>query len=136
MEVCPFTSKTNTALMGRWAQSRHRGGGGASAPAAVPAPVIESGDFSIGSTQPGWADVQIFWAFNPSPYPDATLEIWEGNGFSGVVYSLIATVPSTDDSYIQTLVADADDRANYKMRYVDGAVIGPWSNDFFVEIVF
>lgn len=120
--------------MGRYAQSRHRGGANSNPP--VPAPVIDSGDFSIGTTSPGWADVQIYWTFDPAPYPDADIEIWEANGYAGLVYTLIDTIPSTANSYIQPLVADADDRANYRIRYVNGGLQGPFSNDFYVEIVF
>lgn len=119
--------------MGRWSQYRHRGRVATSP--ALPTILIDSGSFTWGTTSPGWADVEIGWSFPGGSDPTADIEIWEANGYAGLVYSLIDTIPGGLTSYIQTLVADADDRANYKLRYVKGSQVGAWSNEYFVEIV-
>jgi hypothetical protein len=120
--------------MGKSAQYRHRGGGTTNPP--LPAPVITGGSFSIGTTDPGFADVQIDWTFDPAPYGDADIEIWWFSGYVPAPWNLIASVPSTDTSYVQLAVTDVDDRETYKIRYVNGPLQGPFSNEFPVEVVF
>lgn len=93
------------------------------------APVITGGEREWDETQVGWADALIDWAFDHGTYPVATLEIWLARDSSDWEFELVTAVPSWTWGYRHSCVSQIEETLLYKMRYRDGSIIGPFSNE-------
>ena len=98
------------------------------------APYNLTGTFEWDTTVVGRADSLIDFAFDPGTLPEATFEIWwkSANG-TGWVWTLLTTISSSVRSYRHCSAVGAEAWVFYKVRYVNGAVIGPFSPD--LEII-
>ena len=105
------------------------------APAPSPnAPTITSATYTWDTTTTGWADITLNFTFVHGTYPVASLEIWKS--LNGGAYLLLATVASTATSYYYALACNnvSGGTFDFKVRYRDGATLGPYSNVFRVDI--
>jgi hypothetical protein len=94
-----------------------------------PAPVIVAAWYSWDDTETGWVDNYLSITFAQGTVPVATFEIWESD--SNHDWHLIETIASAGvvDPYHHARVAEDNDVFHYKVRYVNGVVIGPFSED-------
>lgn len=109
-------------LLRRRKRRRHANAG---APAA---PVITGAITEFGGTEPGWLDVTITFTFDHGSFPVAFLEIWFA--IAPADYTLLTTVPSTELSYRHAKAEEGLDPLLYKLRYVNGPTVGPFSAPF------
>ena len=112
-------------------QKRRRKGAGVSV-----APVITNGWVSWGDTQEGWADVYLEFTFDQGNLPAATFEVWRSAYWDGRSAVLLGTVPSTLRSYHDSLAADVESNFVYAVRYLNGSVVGPFSNWYEISLEF
>jgi hypothetical protein len=95
----------------------------------IPAPVITDAEWDFGGTEAGWYDTVLSFSFVAGDLPVATFEVWAA--WDGGDFSLLATIPSTATQFRDRAVTQGDDMArSYKLRYVDGYKIGPFSDSF------
>lgn len=116
-----------------WAQDRRRARQNIVPPPTPNAPNISNGDFEWDVSEFGFADVWINWAFVHGSSPVATLEVWVS--VNAGVYSLHATVASTDGEYVYPLACNNETWFDFQVRYRNGATIGPFSNVYRVAVV-
>ena len=98
------------------------------------APAIESGDYEwVGAGDGSYCNVVLGFSFDPGPYPDADMQVWVG--FDGSdSYTLLQTVPSNSGSVNINHAAQVEATLNYKLRYKHGAIVGPFSEPWTVDI--
>jgi len=102
-------------------------------PPPVPnAPVLLTGTYQWNRTSPGYADVMLTWSFDPGSFPVAFIEFWAGINSSSS--QQLGTVASniTNLSYPNATAYPIYVRV--KMRYRNGSVIGPFSNELLINI--
>jgi hypothetical protein len=103
---------------------------------AVPppdAPVITNGGYEWGATSGGEAaDVWIDWTFDYGVYPVADMEVWMSMDQNN--YSLLATVSSNNNHYVIAAATDGEADYWFKIRYRNGAAVGPFSDVFYVGV--
>jgi hypothetical protein len=102
------------------------------APFQLGAPVILDGYFQWGDTEPGWVDNYLFFSFEGGPLSVASLEIWERDSVNPS--HLIATISSDQGDFQHAHVSQNTDTYYYKMRYVNGGTVGPFSNEFAITV--
>ncbi len=115
-----------------WLQDRRRS---RQQPASVPtpnAPEINGGGYEDGTTERGWWDVFIDWSFDHGSFPVATMEVWVS--IDSGAFALLATVSSNAPGYFYPLATDNERRFDFKVRYRNGATVGPFSNVYQVNI--
>jgi hypothetical protein len=113
-----------------WLQDRRRS---RQQPAPTPnAPEINGGGYEDGTTESGWWDVFIDWSFNHGGFPVATMEVWLST--DGGAFTLWATVSSDAPGYYYPLAADNERTFDFKVRYRNGATVGPFSNVYQINI--
>jgi hypothetical protein len=81
---------------------------------------------------PAYADIEVSFSFNPGSYPAANVEIWASR--DGGVFVLIATKGSSDSSFYYSHATENEAGFDFKVRYVNGATIGPFSNVLHLEV--
>jgi hypothetical protein len=113
-----------------WLQDRRRSRQVTESPLA--APVIHSGNFEWGLSEPEYADVWVDWAFAHGAAPVANIEVWRRVNIEPE--ALIATVPSSHVSFYDSTVVREEAEVTYKVRYRNGATFGPFSNEFVVDV--
>ena len=96
------------------------------------APVIYSGSYGWDITMGGLADVWINWTFVHGTYAVASMEVWANNSGS---YFLQATVASNAVTYDFKMATDSPGDVKFKIRYVNGGTVGPFSNEYLVSVV-
>ena len=98
------------------------------------APYNLAGSFEWDETEVGRADALFDWQFDHGNCPVATFEIWwkSANG-TGWVWTLLTTIPSSQIGYRHPSAVGPEAWVFYKLRYVNGAVVGPFSAD--LEII-
>jgi hypothetical protein len=99
---------------------------------SAPAPVIDSGWFIWGDTDFGFVDNFISIAFDQAAVPLATFEIWETD--SNNLWHIIDVVSSGTDEYAHRRISEDADTFSYKVRYVNGPTIGPFSNTYDIVV--
>ncbi len=114
-----------------WLQDRRRARQQPAAPTPN-APTITSGSYTWDVTTVGWADITLNFTFVHGTFPVATIEIWQS--LNGGAYSLLATVASTATSYYYALATNTNATFDFKMRYVNGGTVGPYSNVYRVDV--
>jgi len=65
--------------------------------------------------------------------PLSVFEIWRMREAVDTDYQLLATTPSSQRVYYHVLVTDTGVVGFYKLRYVNGAVVGPFSEEYSVD---
>ena len=100
----------------------------------APAPVFTGGVPDWNRTVPGWADVLLDFTFDGAAVPVATFELWWMRESIDPEYSLLVTIPSTERHYYQEKVTTTPIFIFYKMRYRNGAVVGPFSGECGVDM--
>ena len=101
------------------------------APPTPNAPVITGGGYTWEGTEPGWFDAWLEWTFDHGSYPVAQIEIHQS--VNGGPYYLAAVVSSDADGASLPQVADSETTFRYQVRYRDGTVYGPFSNEWVVD---
>ena len=97
------------------------------------APVITDGGYEWGPTPGGEAaDVWIDWTFDYGVYPVADMEVWMSVDQND--YSLLATVPSNNNHYLILAATEGESDYWFKIRYRNGATVGPFSDVFHVGV--
>ena len=96
------------------------------------APVIVSGGYGWNLTLGGFADVWIDWTFVHGSFPVATIEVWV-NEYGD--YYLLNAVASTTTHNNFPAATDTDADVRFKVRYVNGGTVGPFSNEYLVSVV-
>ena len=94
------------------------------------APVITDAGVDWGTTQEGYADVWIVWAFVHGTYPIAQMEVWVREDAGG--YFLLDTVASNMNGYTFAQATNVEVSFTFKVRYQHGATLGPFSNEMHV----
>jgi hypothetical protein len=113
-----------------WVQDRRRG---RQQLAPTPnAPAITTGGYEWGATDPAWADVFIEWSFDHGSFPVASIELWVSFDFGA--YNLLDTVGSAEPSYYISMASNNEKIFDFKMRYRNGGIIGPFSNEYRVDV--
>ena len=130
-------SRQRLTWLATWLQRRRRARAAlhSAPPVVLPnAPVFTNSGFEWDVTQEGWADTFFDWSFVHGDFPVASIEIWLARDASGFVYELVTTVPSTTGSYRHAPASQYEDFLYYKLRYVDGGTVGPFSSEVEVNI--
>ncbi len=115
-----------------WAQDRRRS---RQQPAQSPtpnAPEITGGGYEDGATETGWWDVFIDWTFDHGSSPVASMEVWLSTDSNPFV--LWSTVSSAAPGYFYPLASNTERLFEFKVRYRNGATIGPFSNVYQINI--
>ena len=99
---------------------------------AIAPPEINGGNPEWESTEPGWWDVYIDWLFNHAGHPVAQMEVWLS--LNNGPFVLHATVSSGDPGYYYPLAANNETTFDFKVRYRNGATVGPFSNVYRIDI--
>lgn len=122
--------------LGRWAalylQDRRRRRAGGSV--VVPPPAITNGFSDWGRTENGWADVILDWTFDAGTLPVGVFELWWMREAVDPDFSLVATIPSNQREYYHVMVTQTPVFAYYRLRYRNGSVFGPFSDDYGVDV--
>lgn len=127
------TTRSNfRGWLATWLQDRRRE---RRQPATAPtpnAPEIVGGYFEWDASLPGYADVTIEFMFDDPNFPPASVEVYVSRDMGP--YVLLATVGSSNSyfTYHEATTNEAD--FDFKVRYVNGAVTGPFSNVFRVSV--
>src|SRR5207249_101159 len=101
-------------------------------PFVLSGPVITDGYFSWGDTEEGWVDNYINFSFDSGPLDAATFEIWERDTNHGS--HLVGTIGSERGDFQHARVSQDADTFYYKMRYVNGGTVGPFSAEFGITV--
>jgi hypothetical protein len=100
---------------------------------APPAPLIVSGWYAWNDTEFGWVDNYITIEFDAEAVPEAQFEIWErDSNNSSHLLDTIGSASLTD--YRHVMASEDGDTFYYKVRYRNGGIIGPFSNEMEVEV--
>ena len=99
------------------------------------APVIYYSEYGVNEYDPERYDILISWQVYPhGSFPVAVIEVWGYQGWGEPSFQLLGTVVSSPErSFTHFSAASGDDAWTYKVRYRNGAVYGPFSNEFLVE---
>ena len=117
-----------------WLQDRRRSRQQPASAPAPNAPVITGGGYEDGTTEPGWWDVFIDWNFDHGSFPIANLEVWLST--EGGPFALWSTVSSAAPGYFYPLATNNERLFEFKVRYRNGATVGPFSNVYQISITF
>jgi len=85
-------------------------------------------------TLAGWADVILSFTFDGTGLPDAVFEIWWRREALDSVFSFVGTTSSSVRLYYHVNATQTPVFAFYKMRYVSDGIIGPFSEEFGVDV--
>jgi hypothetical protein len=99
---------------------------------AIAPPEINGGNPEWESTEQGWWDVYIDWIFNHAGHPVAQMEVWLSLNNGPFVQH--ATVSSGDPGYYYPMAANNETTFDFKVRYRNGATVGPFSNVYQINI--
>jgi hypothetical protein len=113
-----------------WLQDRRRSRQETESP--LTAPVIHSGSFEWGVSEPEYADVWFEWTFAHGSAPSASIEVWRR--VNGEPYEPIATVPSSHASFYHSTAIREEAQLTYKVRYRNGDMFGPFSNEYIIDV--
>ena len=113
-----------------WLQDRRRSRQETESP--LTAPVINSGSFEWGVSEPEYADVWFDWTFAHGSAPVASIEVWRS--VNGEPDELIATVPSSHVSFYHSTAIREEAQLTYKVRYRNGDTFGPFSNEYLIDV--
>ncbi len=102
------------------------------APAPVTAPSIVGGNYEWEATTPGWWDVWVDWNFDHTGHPVADMEVWLS--INNGPFTHVYTVPSSDPGYYFADAANSETTFDFKVRYSNGAEVGPFSNVYRIDI--
>lgn len=102
------------------------------APAPVAAPVIDESSYGWNGGDPSYADIEIGFSFNHGSYPTASLEVWVSR--DGGAFVLLATVDSFNSYFLYDHATENEASFDFKLRYVNGSVVGPFSNVMHVNV--
>lgn len=99
------------------------------------APVIYFGEYGVNESDPERFDIVIAWEQYPhGSFPVAVMEVWGYQGWGEPSFGLVGSVASAPErSFIHYAAASGEDAWTYKVRYRNGALCGPFSNEFLVE---
>jgi hypothetical protein len=114
-----------------WLQSRRRTRNPAR---LVGVPIINNSLGDWNRTVDGWADVIIEFRFDSGNLPLATFEFWSMQDDVGASYALAGVMPSNERTFIQVQATNASVFIWYKLRYRNGSMIGPFSDEFGVDV--
>lgn len=99
-----------------------------------PAPIITNGLADFHRTYDGWADVTLDFTFDGALVPIGTIEVWWRREAIDEYFSFVGTIPSTAVQFIHIRSTDIPLFVIYIMRYRNGALIGPFSEEFGVDM--
>ncbi len=102
------------------------------APAPVAAPVIDESSYGWNGGDPAYADIEIGFSFNHGSYPTASLEVWVSR--DGGEFVMIAAVDSFNSYFLYDHATENEASFDFKLRYVNGSVVGPFSNVMHVNV--
>ena len=99
------------------------------------APVINYSEYGVNENDPERFDILITWLPYPhGSFPVAVIEVWGYQGWGEPLFQLLGSVVSSPErSFIHYAAASGDDAWTYKVRYRNGSVYGPFSNEWVVE---
>jgi hypothetical protein len=103
-------------------------------PLVVPAPVITDGYYLWDETEPGWADAMVLFSFDDPGLPVATFEIYVSFEVGDGSFGFWESISSTVRGFRQNLVFTGQNGVIYKLRYRNGDVIGPFSEEFDIRM--
>jgi len=112
-----------------WLQDRRR----ARQVVAPAAPVITTGGFEWGASAVDWADLWVDWTFAHGSWPVASLEVWLSVDYGA--YALVVTLASTESGYYYPLATNTELPHTFKVRYRNGATVGPFSNEYLLDVL-
>jgi hypothetical protein len=99
---------------------------------AIAPPEIVGGNYEWEATDPAWWDVWIDWNFNHAGHPVAQMEVWLS--INGGPFELRDTIGSDAPGYYINNAADSEMMFDFKVRYRNGATVGPFSNVYQINI--
>jgi len=104
-------------------------------PEVPAAPVIYFSEYGVGEYDPERYDILIAWMPYPhGSFPVAVIEVWGYEGWGEPSFQLLGTVVSSPSvPFVHYGAASGDDAWTYKVRYRNGSVYGPFSNEWLVE---
>jgi len=97
------------------------------------APVITNGTYDS-ATDPQWFDGVITFTFQHGTFPNAMFEVWFSLDYTS--YMRVGTIPSTSTTYRHARAAQGEDDLRYQLRYVNNSIVGRFSNEYEILIVF
>jgi len=122
--MTPNPKANRDGWLATWLQDRRRKRQQQTAPTPN-APVITLGMVDWEVTTPGYGDVYIEFTFALGSFPPAALEVWGNiNGGGFVLWGVVETIYS---DFTQRNATTEDVLIEVKLRYVNGAIVGPFS---------
>ena len=100
--------------------------------APVAAPVIDESSYGWNGGDPAYADIEIGFSFNHGSYPPASLEVWVSR--DGGEFVMVAAVDSFNSYFLYDHATENEASFDFKLRYVNGSVVGPFSNVYVVDV--
>jgi hypothetical protein len=101
----------------------------------IPAPAITGYSLAWNGGD-GYADVTLNYTFNHTGLATATFEIWLAKASMSWIWGMLTTITSGSAGTYTHVHATQYDTLRYKMRYRNGAVLGPFGEtmEIFVEM--
>ncbi len=99
---------------------------------AIAPPEIVGGTYEWEATTPGWWDVWVDWNFNHAGHPVAQMEVWLS--INNGAFELRDTIGSDAPGYYINEAANNETSFDFKVRYRNGATVGPFSNVYQINI--
>lgn len=101
-------------------------------PAQPNAPVITDGSYTWEGSDPMVANVNLTFTFDVGSYPDASVEVWCARNGGDFVNLMAVDSFSGQVSYDHA--SDNECYFDFKLRYVNGTTVGPFSDVFHLDI--
>ena len=101
--------------------------------ATFPVPAVTNSGYSWGTTTANYADVWFDLAFDHGGLPAANFEIYAGP--TGSNLTSWGSVASTESQIYKAAVLPYPLSINLKLRYVDGTTVGPFSEEFTLNVL-
>jgi hypothetical protein len=107
---------------------------GSSAPLVIPAPVIIQGILVVSEVNPTWLDAIVDFSFDGAGLPAGALEVQGSLSSDYGNWQPRLVVPVGAAQFRDDMVFTNQDNVYYRMRFVSGDIIGPFSDEYLLRL--
>ena len=100
--------------------------------AGLPVAVITGAEFGWDITEPGWADVTLYWTADTSGWSGGSFEVWCQIGEARE--QLVGTAWWSDRAFEHVQASDGENTLVYRLRFRNGSDVGAFSDTYAVEV--
>lgn len=102
------------------------------APDPIQAPELVDAGYGWNSGSPDYVEITVDFSFDHGSYPPAMMEVWASR--DGNEFALLFNVDSTSGYFFYDHASESEVTFDFKIRYVNGSVQGPFSNVLRVDV--